>query len=96
MLWGKKRGYERFNLGTAPLSGMETTTWPPCGTASAITCFTTAQHFYNFQGLRQYKEKSGPGWHPKYLVCPGGLALPKSLMNLATLVSGGVPKIFTN
>ncbi|HEY8183629.1 MAG TPA: phosphatidylglycerol lysyltransferase domain-containing protein, partial [Thermoanaerobaculia bacterium] len=48
------------------------------------------EHFYNFQGLRQYKEKFDPIWEPMYLASPGGLALPRILTNLATLISGGL------
>jgi phosphatidylglycerol lysyltransferase len=46
--------------------------------------------FYNFQGLRQFKQKFDPQWRPKYLVCPGGLLVPRVLANVASLVSGGL------
>jgi uncharacterized membrane protein YbhN (UPF0104 family) len=48
------------------------------------------EHFYNFQGLRQYKDKFDPEWRPKYLASPGGLALPQIFAGLATLISGGI------
>jgi phosphatidylglycerol lysyltransferase len=48
------------------------------------------ENFYNFQGLRQYKEKFDPVWEPTYLASPGGLVLPRILTNLATLISGGL------
>jgi phosphatidylglycerol lysyltransferase len=51
--------------------------------------FRHGEHFYNFQGLRQYKEKFSPIWEPKYLATPGGLILPRVLANVASLVSGG-------
>jgi lysylphosphatidylglycerol synthetase-like protein (DUF2156 family) len=40
--------------------------------------------------LRQYKEKFDPEWEPKYLASPGGLALPRILTNIASLISGGL------
>ncbi|NUQ62289.1 MAG: hypothetical protein HUU20_07360 [Pirellulales bacterium] len=40
-----------------------------------------------FQGLRQYKEKFLPLWHPKYLASPGGFALPRILAAIAALIS---------
>ena len=46
------------------------------------------EHFYNFRGLRKYKEKFKPEWQPKYLVCRGGLVLPRILRNLLSLTSG--------
>ncbi|MFA5251226.1 MAG: phosphatidylglycerol lysyltransferase domain-containing protein [Phycisphaerae bacterium] len=52
--------------------------------------FKYGEHFYNFQGLRQYKDKFDPQWHPKYLACYKGLMLPRILANLAALISGGI------
>jgi phosphatidylglycerol lysyltransferase len=90
MMWGKSEGYKQFNFGMAPLSGLEnlpaSSAWNRFGTY----LFRHGEHFYNFQGLRLYKEKFNPQWHPKYIVCPGGLALPRILINIASLVSGGL------
>lgn len=88
MLWGSEAGYKTFNLGMAPLSGLDTQDQAHLWNRLGNYLFHHGEHFYNFQGLRRYKEKFDPRWHPKYLACPGGLALPKILMNLATLVSG--------
>jgi phosphatidylglycerol lysyltransferase len=97
MLWGREAGYKTFNLGMAPLSGLETGDQAPLCNRLGNYLFHHGEHFYNFQGLRRYKDKFDPVWHPKYLACPGGLALPKILMNLATLVSRGeVRKIGTH
>ena len=52
--------------------------------------FRYGEHFYNFQGLRQFKGKFDPEWRPKYLVYPGGLVLPRVLANVASLVSSGL------
>ena len=48
------------------------------------------EHFYNFQGLRAYKEKFDPEWSPRYLAAPGGLALPRVIADVAALISGGI------
>ena len=48
------------------------------------------ENFYNFQGLRRYKEKFDPVWEPRYLASPGGLALPRILANVTALISGGL------
>ncbi len=90
MLWGKREGYRWFNLGMAPLSGLEDRALAPLWNRVGAFIFRHGEHFYNFQGLRQYKEKFGPEWVPKYLACPGGLAVPRILANIATLVSGGM------
>ena len=51
--------------------------------------FRHGEHFYNFQGLREYKDKFDPVWEPKFLASPGGFRLPVILTNLATLIAGG-------
>ena len=89
MLWGKKEGFQWFNLGMAPFSGMENHAFSPLWNRLASLIYSHGEHFYNFQGLRQYKEKFDPEWVPKYLASPGGLALPLILKNLSTLISGG-------
>jgi len=74
MLWGAGEGYQWFNLGMAPLSGLDENALAPFWSKAGTLVFRHGEHFYNFQGLRQYKEKFTPEWHPKYLACRGGLA----------------------
>lgn len=90
MLWGKEEGYRWFNLGMAPLAGLENRPQAPLWNRLGALLYRHGEHFYNFQGLRDYKEKFDPVWVPRYLASPGGLALPRVLANLATLISGGV------
>ena len=77
MLWGKAEGYEWFNLGMAPLSGLEPTALAPVRVKIASYLYRFGQPFYNFQGLRAYKEKFHPVWEPRYLAYPGVLDLPR-------------------
>jgi len=90
MLWGKAQGYAYFNLGMAPLSGFEFRRLAPLWNRFGALVFRHGEHFYNFQGLREYKDKFDPEWVPKYLASPGGLALPAVLTDVATLISGGL------
>ena len=48
-----------------------------------------------FQGLREYKEKFGPEWEPRYLASPGSLLLPRILTDIAALIAGGWKGIVT-
>lgn len=89
MLWGKQEGYRWFNLGMAPLSGLEEHALAPLWNRLGALVYRHGEHFYNFQGLRQYKEKFDPAWEPKYLASPGGLILPRILTNIAFLISEG-------
>ncbi len=93
MLWGKEQGFCWFNLGMAPLSGLESRTLAPFRSRFGAFVYQHGEHFYNFQGLRKYKEKFDPKWEPRYLACPGGLALPRVLTNIASLISGGIEGI---
>ncbi len=91
MLWGRDTGFAHFNLGMAPLSGLENRQLSPIwNRVSARCCSSTRKNFYNFQGLRGFKEKFDPVWEPRYLASQGGLALPKILTNVSTLVSRGL------
>ncbi len=40
------------------------------------------------------RQKFQPVWEPKYLVAPGGLALPRILLDVSVLISGGVKELF--
>ncbi len=93
MLWGHAQGYRWFNLGMAPLSGMETREAAPLWHKLGHWVARHGEYFYNFRGLRQYKQKFDPVWSPKYLVCPGGLGLPAVLADIGALVSGGLKGI---
>ncbi|MBN8467009.1 bifunctional lysylphosphatidylglycerol flippase/synthetase MprF [Corallococcus exiguus] len=90
MLWGRGQGFLRFNLGMAPFSGFEARALAPMWNRLGALLFRHGEHFYNFQGLRQYKEKFRPDWAPRYLASPGGLALPGVLAGVASLVSRGL------
>jgi phosphatidylglycerol lysyltransferase len=90
MVWAKEQGYQWFNLGMAPLSGIENRTLAPLWSHAGAFIFRYGEHFYNFQGLRQYKEKFHPHWQPKYIACPRGFMLPRILANVAVLISGGI------
>jgi phosphatidylglycerol lysyltransferase len=90
MLWGKENGYRWFDLGMAPLAGIESQPGAPLWNQLAALTFRHGEHFYNFQGLRQYKDKFDPAWTAKYIASPGGLSLPVAIANVATLISGGI------
>lgn len=94
MLWGKAEGYRWFNLGMAPLSGLEATAISPLWTKLGSFLFRHGGAFYNFEGLRQYKGKFDPVWQPRYLAYPGGLSLPRILADVTALVAGGYRRIF--
>jgi phosphatidylglycerol lysyltransferase len=89
ILWGKANGYETFNFGMAPLAGLENRRLAPMWYKIGSLVFRLGEHFYNFRGVRRYKDKFNPVWHPRYIASPGGILLPRMIANIATLVSGG-------
>ncbi|ABS26926.1 protein of unknown function DUF470 [Anaeromyxobacter sp. Fw109-5] len=95
MRWGLGEGYEAFNLGMAPLSGLEDRTLAPLWTRLGARLYRHGEYFYNFQGLRQYKEKFAPEWRPRFLAAPSGFRLPLVLTNVAALVSRGLKGVVT-
>jgi len=90
MLHGKEQGYRWFSLGMAPLSGLPEHRLAPLWHRLGSLLYKHGEHFYNFQGLRQYKAKFDPEWEPRYLASPGGFTLPRILTQVSALLSGGL------
>jgi phosphatidylglycerol lysyltransferase len=90
MLWGKTQGYQSFNLGIAPLSGLEQHHLAPVWHQVGNLVFHLGENFYNFEGLRRYKEKFHPQWQPRYMAVQGNLYAPRALLDASILISGGL------
>jgi len=89
MQWAKDRGYETFSLGMAPLSAVGDNPYARINERLAALAFQYGGRFYNYQGLRRYKEKFAPEWTGSYLAYPRGLRVPGLLIDIAALVAGG-------
>jgi len=94
MMWGRREGYRWFNLGIAPLSGLEAHPLAPAWHRVGNFIFRHGEHFYNFEGLRRYKSKFAPIWEPRYLAARGGIALPRVLVDVSVLIAGGMKELF--
>ncbi len=91
MIWGSANQYEWLNLGMAPLSGMEQRALAPLWHKFGHLIFTHGERMYNFEGLRNYKDKFHPEWEPRYLAYPAGrIGLPRALLDVSRLISGGM------
>ena len=88
MLWARDNGFEWFNLGMASLSGLSVHRGAPIWNQIAVAMRGYGERFYNFQGIREFKEWFHPEWDPLFLVSPGGAARPVILANIASLISG--------
>jgi phosphatidylglycerol lysyltransferase len=94
MLWGKAQRYRWFNLGMAPLSGLEDHALAPTWHKLGRFLQRYGENFYHFEGLRKFKDKFEPVWRPRYMAAPGGLAMARALLDVTSLISGGVGKVW--
>lgn len=89
LLWAQTAGYGRFDLGMAPLSGLAEEPHAPLFAKLGRLVYEQGGAFYNFDGLRKFKEKFDPDWEPRYLAAPGAWSLPIVLAEIALLTSRG-------
>jgi phosphatidylglycerol lysyltransferase len=80
-------GAMRFNLGMAPLSGMQGGKLAPAWARLANLVFSIKGWRYNFAGLRHYKEKFAPHWEGRFIATSPGFSGWRSLFDLAQLIS---------
>ena len=90
LLWAKDEGVEWFGLGVAPLSGLAGRELAPIWQRLGSVIFQAGERFYNFRGLRLFKDKFKPTWEPRYLVCQGGLTPVGVFSDTAALIAGGL------
>ncbi|MGQ0658216.1 MAG: bifunctional lysylphosphatidylglycerol flippase/synthetase MprF [Chromatiales bacterium] len=89
MLHFKSAGFRRLALGMAPLSGMEMHPLAPLWHRFGHLIYNRGERFYNFQGLREFKEKFDPLWEPRYLATSGGRSPLLLVTDIAALIAGG-------
>lgn len=93
IFWAKENGYKNFSLGMAPLSGISDREFAPTWNKIGALLYKHGGNFYNFEGLRFFKNKFKPKWAPKYIAFSGVFSLPYILKDVALLISGGVKKL---
>jgi phosphatidylglycerol lysyltransferase len=82
-------GYQRFGLGMSPMAGMAERSGAPKWQRIARLVFEHGDRFYNFRGLRSFKDKFEPVWEARFLAAPRGLATAFILADVTTLIGGG-------
>jgi phosphatidylglycerol lysyltransferase len=90
MLHYKAQGVQRFALGMAPMAGMVTHELAPRWHRFGRWLFDSGESFYNFRGLRSFKDKFLPVWEPRYLAAPPGMATLLSVADVTALIAGGL------
>ncbi len=89
ILHAKERGFARFNLGMAPLASVGEERWARPIERLAHLFFRHGEQWYNYQGLRRYKEKFDPSWEPRYMAYPRPWDWPAASTTTAVLIAGG-------
>lgn len=87
--WGQAQGYKALDIGLAPLSGLDDQPHAKMLARMGDFVFDTAERFYGFRGLRQFKEKFHPRWEPRYIAARNQWAGARGLIDCAMLTSGG-------
>src|SRR5581483_1480662 len=91
--YGKELGYKRFNLGMAPLASVGRFQGAHARERLANLLFQHGETWYNFQGLRFYKDKFDPEWVPRYMAYQNAWEWPAAITNVSALVAGGWTRI---
>ncbi len=92
--WGKLQGYRTFNLGMAPLATVGEIKQARLNERLANILFQHGEHWYNFRGIRLFKQKFDPRWVPRYLAYPSFWMWPQVTISIAALIAGGWRNIF--
>ncbi len=90
LLWGQAEGYAAFEFGVAPLAGLTDRPLAPMMSRLGRFVFEKGEEFYNFQGVRRYKDKYDPVWQPRYIAASHKWAIPILLADVGLLSSGGL------
>jgi phosphatidylglycerol lysyltransferase len=88
ILEAQREGFRWFNLGMAPLAGLQRHRLAPLWHRVGRLLFDHGERFYGFEGLRRFKQDFDPVWRPRYLCCaPGLAALAVALGDVARLIA---------
>lgn len=79
----RDRGFQRFSLGLAPMSGFQAKEDASPEERAIHAFFQHLTFVFSFTGLRAYKSKFATDWEPRYVVYRNALDLPRVAVTLA-------------
>jgi len=94
MLYYRDDGAEEFSLGMAPLAGIEVRKGVRLWNRFGALIFRHGGAFYNFVGLRAFKQKFQPDWRPRFVAVPPGVSPLIAMTDVALLIAGGARGMF--
>ena len=87
--YAKEANFTFFSLGIVPLSGIEKEWLSPYKSIENFL-FHYEKHFYNFRGLKLFKDKFNPLWNPVYITYYGRSIFPLIIKDIISLSSNGL------
>lgn len=90
LLYFKAQGYREFSLGNAPLSGLEARRGAKLSSRLGAFVYRNGRQFYNFEGLRNFKNKFDPDWQPVYIALPPRANVLAVARDVVSLIGGGL------
>lgn len=76
-LYLKNEGYERFDMGMAPMSGFREGEDATAEERAIHYFFQHMRFLFSFKGLKAYKAKFATSWEPRYIIYQNPLDLPR-------------------
>ena len=90
--YARKTGAEEFSLSLAPLTGIEIRKRARLWNRFGAIMFRHGRSFYNFEGLRAFKQKFQPDWRPRFVAVPPGISPVSALKDVTLIISGRADK----
>ena len=91
--YSRETGAEEFSLSLAPLSGIEIRKGARLWNRFGAILYRHGRSFYNFEGLRAFKQKFQPEWQPRFVAVPSGVSPIAALKDVTLVISGGPGKL---
>jgi phosphatidylglycerol lysyltransferase len=83
--YARERGYARFSLGMAPMTGFQEHEEATAEERAIHGLFQQLNFLFSFRGLHHYKAKFATSWEPRYLIYRNFLELPRTAFALRRL-----------
>jgi phosphatidylglycerol lysyltransferase len=85
MLWGKKTGFRRCNLGIAPLPGFKNYPLPPLWYRVSVLMYHSGQTSTRESEAQEMQNRLT--WKPRYILWPATVEMPRIIQNINRLIS---------
>jgi phosphatidylglycerol lysyltransferase len=82
LFWAKEKGYDSFSLGLSAIAGVGEEKGDPQTEKALHLLSTRLSRFFDFAGLRKFKDKFNPTWEPRYLIYDSPANLPAAVTGL--------------